>query len=120
YAAFLSADPILLEPILKIDVKVPQEQLSGVLNVITKRRGKILNMEQHGMIMRVKGEIPVSETFGLADDMRSATQGRAFWSTEFSRWAPVPSGMLLDLVMKIRERKGLPKRIPRPEDFLGP
>ena len=120
FAAFLSANPTLLEPILKIEVKVPQEQLSGVLNVITRRRGKIVSMEQHGMLMKVLGEIPVSETFGLADDMRSATQGRAFWATEFLRWAPVPQGMLEELILKIRERKGLSKRIPRPEDFLGP
>ncbi len=119
-ASFLTGSPTLLEPILKIDVKVPQEQLSGVLSVITKHRGKIVSMEQQGLIMRVFGEIPVSETFGLADDMRTATQGRAFWATQFERWAPVPQGMLEDLVMKIRERKGLPKRIPKPEDYVPP
>jgi len=119
-ASFLTGSPTLLEPILKIDVKVPQEQLSGVLSVITKHRGRIISMEQQGLIMRVFGEIPVSETFGLADDMRTATQGRAFWATQFERWAPVPQSMLEDLVMKIRERKGLPKRIPKPEDYVPP
>ncbi len=120
FAAFLSARPTLLEPILRIDVKVPQDQLSGVLNVITKKRGKIVMMEQSGLLMHIRGELPVSETFDLADEMRSATMGRAFWSMQFERWAPVPESMLLDLIMKIRERKGLSKRIPRPEDFIKP
>ena len=120
YAAMLSAKPILLEPILRIDVKVPQEQLGGVLSVITKHRGKITSIEQHGMLMYVRGEIPVSETFTLSDEMRSATMGKAFWSTQFLKWAPVPESMFKDLVLQIRKRKGLPPEIPKPEDFLGP
>jgi len=118
FASFLSAKPTLLEPILKIDIKVPQEYLSGALNVLTKRRGKIINMEQSGMLMIVKGYIPVSETFDLADAMRSSTMGKAFWSTQFSHWAYVPDSMLVDLIMKIREKKGLPKRIPSVKDFI--
>ena len=70
--------------------------------------------------MYVRGEIPVSETFTLSDEMRSATMGKAFWSTQFLRWAPVPESMFKDLVLQIRKRKGLPPEIPRPEDFLGP
>lgn len=120
YAGFLTAKPVLLEPILRIDVKVPQDQLGGVLNVLTKRRGKISNIEQHGGLMYVRGEIPVSETFNLSDDMRSATMGKAFWSTQFLRWAPVPESLMKDLIVEIRKRKGLPEEVPRPEDFLGP
>ena len=117
-ASFLTARPTLLEPLLKIEVKVPQEQLSGVLNVITKHRGRIISMEQAGLIMKVLGEIPVSESFELADEMRTATQGKAFWASVFSRWAPVPQGLLEQVVMEIRKRKGLPPRIPTPEDFV--
>jgi len=120
FASFLSASPTILEPILKIDVKVPHDQLSGVLSVITKHRGKVLGMEEKGLLMRVIGEIPVSESFNLADEMRETTQGRAFWAYEFSRWAPVPQAMLQDLVFSIRERKGLSKRLPSIEDFVGP
>lgn len=118
FAAFLMAEPILLEPLLKIEAKVPQEFLSGLLRVLTSKRGRIHQMEQHGMLMLVKGEIPVSETFDLADQIRSATQGRCFWSTEFSRWAPVPSQLAMEKIKQIRKRKGLPPEIPRPEDFL--
>lgn len=118
FAAFLMAEPILLEPLLKIEAKVPQEFLSGLLRVLTSKRGRIHQMEQHGMLMLVRGEIPVSETFDLADQIRSATQGRCFWSTEFSRWAPVPSQLAMEIIKQIRKRKGLPSEIPRPEDFL--
>lgn len=118
FAAFLMAEPILLEPLLKIEAKVPQEFLSGLLRVLTSKRGRIHQMEQHRMLMLVRGEIPVSETFDLADQIRSATQGRCFWSTEFSRWAPVPSQLAMEIIKQIRRRKGLPPEIPRPEDFL--
>ncbi|HDH91523.1 MAG TPA: elongation factor EF-2, partial [Candidatus Aenigmarchaeota archaeon] len=83
FAGFLSAKPTLLEPIYKIEVKVPENYLGGVLNVITRKRGRIVSLEKSGMLMHVKGEIPVSETFDLADELRSATAGRAFWSTQF-------------------------------------
>jgi len=119
FAAFLSARPTLLEPILRVDIKVPQEQVSGALNVITKHRGKVIDMKQSGLLMHIQGEIPVSETFNLADEMRSATMGKAFWSTQFSRWAPVPESMLKDLIMEIRKRKGLKLEIPRPEDYVN-
>ena len=118
FASFLSASPTLLEPILKIDARVPHDWLNGVLSVITKHRGKILGMEEHGLLMRVIGEIPVSESFNLADEIREQTQGKAFWSYEFSHWAPVPQGMLLDFIMKIRERKGLSKRLPKITDYV--
>ena len=120
YAGMLSARPILLEPILRIDVKVPQEQLSGVLSILARRRGKVTSIEQHGMLMYVRGEIPVSETFNLSDEMRSATAGKAFWSTQFLKWAPVPESSFKELVLQLRRRKGLPEEIPKPEDYLGP
>lgn len=119
FASFLDATPTLLEPLMKIEVRVPQEWLSGVLNVLNRHRGKVVSLEQKGMLMRVLGEIPISETFGLADEMREATQGRAFWATEFERWSPVPQATLNDLVIEIRKRKGLPPRIPTVEDFIS-
>jgi elongation factor 2 len=119
FASFMDASPTLLEPLLKIEVRVPQEWVSGALTVLNRHRCKVVNLEQRGMLMRVIGEIPVSETFNLADEMREATQGRAFWATEFARWAPVPQSALNDLVMEIRKRKGLPPRIPTVEDFVS-
>jgi elongation factor 2 len=118
-ASILSAKPTLLEPILKVDVKVPPAHLSGVLTVLNRHRGKIISMEEKGLIMRVLAELPVSESFNIADELREATQGRAFFAYEFLKWAPVPAAQLEQLVLSIRERKGLPKKLPRIEDFVS-
>jgi elongation factor 2 len=118
-ASILSAKSTLLEPILKVDVKVPPAHLSGVLTVLNRHRGKIISMEEKGLIMRVLAELPVSESFNIADELREATQGRAFFAYEFLKWAPVPAAQLEQLVLSIRERKGLPKKLPRIEDFVS-
>lgn len=120
FAGFLTARPTLLEPIQKLDIRVPMNYISEVTAVLTRKRGKILNMITSGSIARVFAEIPVAESFDLASELRGATGGRAIWGTEFSRWAPVPDSMLIDIIMKIRERKGLPKQLPKVEDFLSP
>ena len=120
FASMLTAKPTLLEPLQKLDIRVPQEYVSAVIAVVTKKRGRIVDMREHGMIMRIIAEVPVAESFDLAAELRSATSGRAFWGVEFSRWAPVPDNMLIDLIKKIRERKGLPPEIPKPEDFVPP
>jgi len=115
----LSANPILLEPIMKLDMKVPQDFLGGVTRIVAGKRGKIISMDQTGDVMRLIAEIPVSETFDMSDQLRSATAGKAFWGTEFARWASVPSSMFADTVRKIRERKGLSPEPPKPEEFMS-
>jgi elongation factor 2 len=69
-------------------------------------------------MMIVKAEMPVAESFGLAEELRSSTQGRAFWATQFSRWSPVPEQMQSEVIQQIRERRGLDRNPPRPEEFL--
>jgi len=118
FAGILTSRPTLLEPLQKLDIRIPLEHIGNVSSVLTKKRGKILNVMQQGNTARVMAEIPVAESFELAADLRGATAGRAFWGTEFSRWAPVPDSILMDIVTKIRERKGLPKEIPKVQDFL--
>ncbi|BBD71886.1 elongation factor EF-2 [Sulfodiicoccus acidiphilus] len=119
FAGFLSARPTLLEPIQKLDIRIPMEFMGNVTAVLSRKRGKILNVVQTENLARIMAEIPISESFELAGELRGATAGRAFWGTEFSRWAPVPDAMLGDTVVKIRERKGLPKELPKVEDFLS-
>ncbi len=119
YAGMLTARPTLLEPIQKLDIKAPMEYLGNITTIITKKRGRILQVLQQGPVVRIIAEIPVAETFDLAEQLRGATAGKAIWGQEFSRWAPVPDSMLMDLVRKIRERKGLKPEPPRPEDFIG-
>ncbi len=118
FAAFLSAKPVLLEPLLKLDVRVPQDYLGGVTRIITGKRGRIISITQSGQLMHVIAEIPVAETFDLSDQLRSATAGKAFWGTEFSRWAPLPESLMMEIVRKIRQRKGLSPEPPKPEDFM--
>ncbi|RLG81521.1 MAG: elongation factor EF-2 [Thermoprotei archaeon] len=119
YAGMLTAKPTLLEPLQKLDIKVPMEYIGSVSSVITKKRGKLLQVIQQGLIARIVAEIPVAESFDLAEQLRGATAGKAIWGQEFSRWAPIPDSMLMDLIAKIRTRKGLKPEPPRPEDFIG-
>jgi len=118
WACLLLSDPELLEPILNFECKVPNDFVSSVLSIVQKRRGRVLDMTTEEDMMIVKAEMPVAESFGLAEELRSSTQGRAFWATQFSRWAPVPEQMRLDIIKQIRERRGLNPIPPRAEEFL--
>ncbi|WP_276815026.1 elongation factor EF-2 [Desulfurococcus amylolyticus] len=120
FAGFLTARPTILEPILKLDIRSPMEYIGNISSVITKKRGKLIEVQQMETTARVIAEIPVSESFDIADMLRNVTAGKAIWGQEFSRWAPVPENMLMDLIAKIRTRKGLKPEPPKPEDFLSP
>jgi elongation factor 2 len=118
WCAFLLSDPRLLEPLISFECKVPNQFVSGVIAIVQKRRGKILDMTNEEDMIIVKAEMPVSESFGLAEELRSSTEGRAFWATQFSRWAPVPEQMKDEIIKQIRERRGLSPTPPRPEEFF--
>jgi elongation factor 2 len=118
WCAFLLSEPKLLEPLISFECKVPNRFVSSVIATVQKRRGKILDMVNEEDMIIVKAEMPVSESFGLAEELRSSTEGRAFWATQFSRWAFVPEQMQGDVVKQIRERRGLPPTPPRAEEFF--
>jgi len=118
WACILLSDPILLEPIINFECKVPSAFVSSVLAILQRRRGRILDMPQEEDHIIVKAEMPVAESFGLADELRSSTQGRAFWATQFSHWAPVPDSMQLTVIADIRKRRGLSSTPPRADEFL--
>jgi elongation factor 2 len=107
FAAILSADPTLLEPIYKIQVRIPPEELGNVTGLLSRKRGSIHGVEQSGPAVAVTGMIPVAETLGLSQEMRAATSGSAFWQSTFDHWAPVPPNLLTETVRKVRTRKGL-------------
>ncbi|PMB75138.1 MAG: elongation factor EF-2 [Candidatus Bathyarchaeota archaeon] len=117
WCCFLLSDPKLLEPILNFECKVPNQFVSNVIAIVQKRRGKILDMTNEEDMVIIKAEMPVAESFGLADELRSSTQGRAFWATQFSRWAPVPESMQTEIIAQIRKRRGLSPTPPKPEEF---
>ncbi|HJX02529.1 MAG TPA: elongation factor EF-2 [Candidatus Bathyarchaeia archaeon] len=118
WCAFLLSEPKLLEPLIAFECKVPNEFVSNVIAIVQKRRGKILDMVNEEEMIVVKAEMPVSESFGLAEELRSSTQGRAFWATQFSRWAIVPEQMQAEIIKQIRERRGLQPTPPKAEEFF--
>ncbi|MHA1917951.1 MAG: elongation factor EF-2 [Candidatus Ranarchaeia archaeon] len=118
YGAFLLSDPMLLEPIYKIQVQVPNDYLGTISGVLNQRRGQVKNIEKKGHQSVVTGMIPVSETFGLSSDLRSKTSGHAFWQTQFSHWAILPKSLSNDVILSIRKRKGMTERIPDATDYI--
>jgi elongation factor 2 len=118
WCSFLLNDPKMLEPLISFECKVPNAFVSNVIAIVQKRRGKILDMTNEEDMIIVKAEMPVSESFGLAEELRSSTQGRAFWATQFSRWSPVPEQMQAEIIKQIRERRGLAPTPPRAEEFF--
>ncbi|MGD0159789.1 MAG: GTP-binding protein [Candidatus Bathyarchaeia archaeon] len=116
--SFLTAKPVLLEPIYKIEVTVQPQWFGTCTNIISRRRGKILRTEQKGLVATITGYIPVEETLGLSAEMRTATSGYAFWQFVFDHWSKIPENLADQLITKLRETRGLPKEIPRPETFV--
>ena len=88
--AMSKAEPVLLEPIMKVEVTMPEEYMGDVIGDINSRRGRIESMEDIGGGKQVNGFVPLSEMFGYATDLRSRTQGRGNYSMFFERYDPVP------------------------------
>jgi elongation factor 2 len=116
--SMLIAEPVLLEPVLGIEVKCPQEQIGTVAGILSGKRGKLLNVDQKGIISIMQGEVPASETFDLSEVMRGGTAGKALWSTYFKAWQVVPQSILKNLVAETRKRKGLNPEPPDPDEFI--
>ncbi|TET29101.1 elongation factor G [Candidatus Aerophobetes bacterium] len=96
--AVREADPYLLEPIMKVEIKVPQDFLGEVFGDITGRRGQIHEMETQGKIRYLKAYIPLAELFGYVTRLRSLTQGKAVPNIEFSHYQEVPLGIAGQLI----------------------
>jgi elongation factor G len=91
--ALRKADPYLLEPIMKVDVFMPEEYLGDVMGDLSSRRGHILGMEGKGTTQTVKAYVPLAEMFGYATDLRSMTSGRATYSMEFDHYEELPANL---------------------------
>jgi len=119
-AAMLMAGATLLEPFQKVFIQVPQDQMGGAMREMQGRRGQILDMRTEGDLTIIETKAPVAQLFGFSGDIRSATEGRAMWSTEFLGFEPIPANMLTEIVTGIRQRKGLKLELPKASDFLSP
>ena len=119
YGALMSADPTLLEPVQKVFINVPQDYMGASTREIQNRRGQIVNMGQEGDMATVESKVPVSEMFGFAGDIRSAAEGRCLWSTENSGFERLPRELQRNIILEIRNRKGLNPEPYGPDHYLG-
>ena len=100
-AAAKKASPILLEPMMSLEVVVPEEYYGSVSGDITSRRGNIKGMDRQNNAHIIKSEVPLSGMFGYATDLRSMTQGRALFSMQFSHYKKVPQSIEKEILEKI-------------------
>ena len=91
--AIMKAKPILLEPMMKVEVIVPEEYMGDVIGDINSRRGRIEGMDSRSGAQVIRGYVPLSEMFGYATDLRSNTQGRGVYSMQFDHYEPVPNSI---------------------------
>lgn len=117
-SAVLKAKPVILEPIYKIGVTSPSQLIGKCIDIIIKRRGKIVSSVQKGVLTLVNAYLPVAETFNLSDEMRSATSGRTFWQCTFDHWEKIPESLAAEAIRQIRGMKGLPKEKPPLGKFM--
>lgn len=118
FGSFLTAKPILLEPVYATTISVSSELSGECSRILTTRRGKVKGFEQKGLLTVIKGFIPVAETFGFSKELRSATSGRAIWQSIFDHWEKMPEKLAAQTITDLRKRKGLPADVPKPEKFL--
>jgi len=98
----LEADPVLLEPVMKIEVVTPEEYMGDVMGDLNRRRGIVGGMESSAGGKIISAEVPLAEMFGYATDLRSATQGRATYSMEFAQYAETPNNVAEAVISKTR------------------
>ena len=99
-AAGKKCDPVILEPIMAVEVTAPSEYLGSVMGDVSSRRGMIEGQEERGNAIVVQASIPLSEMFGYATDLRSFTQGRGNYSMVFDRYEPVPKSIREEIIKK--------------------
>ena len=98
--AMRKSDPVLLEPMMAVEVETPQEYMGDVMGGISSRRGMIQGQEERGAAVAIKANVPLSEMFGYATDLRSSTQGRASYTMQFAQYDPVPKNVAEEIIAK--------------------
>jgi elongation factor G len=94
------ASPVLLEPIMSVEVVVPEDFMGDVIGDINSRRGKVLGMDTRPAAQAIDARVPLAQMFGYATDLRSMTQGRATYTMQFSHYEPVPSAVAEGIIAK--------------------
>jgi elongation factor G len=96
------ANPVLLEPVMAVEVRTPDDYMGEVIGDLNSRRGQIQAMEERSGVRVVKATVPLSEMFGYVGDLRSRTQGRADYSMQFDSYAEVPPSIAKEIIAKAR------------------
>jgi elongation factor G len=103
--AMPNAKPILLEPIMKVEVVTPEENMGDVVGDLNRRRGQIDGMDSRGIAKVIKAKVPLSEMFGYVTSLRTITSGRASSTMEFSHYDPAPRNIQEDVITKVKGKK---------------
>jgi elongation factor G len=101
-AAAREAGPVLLEPVMQVEVLTPDEFMGEVTGNLSSRRGRVSGMEARGVAQAITAEVPLANMFGYSTDVRSMTQGRATYTMQFARYAPVPTHVTESIVERMR------------------
>jgi elongation factor G len=104
--SYMKAKPQILEPIMRVAVEGPGEFQGAFVKTVMQRRGIIVGTTESEGFVRVDAEVPLADMFGYSTDLRSATQGKAEYTMEFAKYAPVPAEISEELIRKHRERSG--------------
>jgi elongation factor G len=96
------AGPVLLEPMMAVEVVVPEEYMGDVIGDINSRRGKVMSMDARGGAQVINAHVPLSSMFGYATDLRSATQGRATYTMVFDHYEQVPKAISEEIIAKVK------------------
>ena len=96
------AKPVLLEPVMSVEVVTPEEYMGDVMGDLSSRRGRIEGMEARGNTQVVRAQVPLSEMFGYSTDLRSRTQGRATYTMQFAQYMEVPPNIATDIIKRVR------------------
>ena len=95
------ASPVLLEPIMSVEVVVPEDFMGDVIGDLNSRRGKVLGMDTRPAAQAIDARVPLAQMFGYATDLRSMTQGRATYTMQFSHYEPVPANVAEGIIAKL-------------------
>jgi elongation factor G len=101
-AAMQQAQPVLLEPIMRVEVIVPDDYLGDVMGDLNARRGRIEGMEPVPGGQAIRALVPLAEMFGYATDLRSKTQGRGTYTMQFSHYEEVPASIAQEIIDRVR------------------
>ena len=102
---FMNANPVLLEPVMKVEVETPEDYMGDIMGDLNRRRGMVQGMDDmFGGVKQIRAEVPLAEMFGYATQLRSMTQGRATYSMEFAKYAETPRNVADEIIKKFTHK----------------